>query len=112
MISMFNLQKLCLTLYWILIQSPDSVSLQATYLNLFFNIIFPNVYRLTILPVPLMFPTTALYVFLAAQHMANIWTNLHVSQQIVLGKTVLRKYLYIREMCRGISRNTCPETST
>lgn len=74
-ISMFNHQKLCLTLHCILIQSPDSGSLQATYLN-FFYIIFPNIYWLPILPVPLMFPTAALYVFLAALYMANVWTNL------------------------------------
>jgi len=76
---MFNLQNLCLTFYCILIQSPDSMSLQVTYFNFFFNIIFPNIYRLPILPVPLMFPTTALYVFLAALHVAKFWTNLHVS---------------------------------
>jgi len=58
-----------------------------------------------------MFPNTALYVFLALLHMAKVWTNLCVSQQIVLGKQSWGKYFYIREMCRGISRNACPETS-
>jgi len=55
------------------------MSLQTTNLIFFFNIIFPNIYRLPILPVPMMFPTTDLYVFLAALHVAKVWTNLHVS---------------------------------